>query len=170
MKPIRKGNRPAPNTLAAIAGETDAHEHDEVEAEEDESRLVVDVSYRPAGSPVALSGVVVMRAPSASDEARIGRAKARLTSGLPIVSFDGEIQELFGALAVCQVVIEESPPWFKKLDLDRVHADLYVGLFREWAAFSARYFRERTGEGAEEAAEPACSIRPRLRGGDGTQG
>ena len=160
-------------TLAALAGEPEdlaGASDDDTESEEGASRLTVDVSYRVPGSPLPLKGAIVLRAPSAYDEIMIGRAKARLCGGLPIASFDGAAQEVITALAVCQVVIEEAPKWFRGLEGDQIHADIYLGLYREWAAFAAAYFRRRAGEGQEEEGEPAVSVRPRLRGGDGAQG
>lgn len=153
-------------TLSDAAGEPAP----DATAPRDESRLTVDVRYRVGTDGPEHTGAIVLRAPSAWDDVQIGRAKARLCSGLPWESFDEPTRDLFTAMAVCQTVIEEAPPWFKALALSGVHADLYLGLYGSWAAFAAGFFRERSGEGGAETARSALEIRPRLRAADGAGG
>jgi hypothetical protein len=127
-----------------------------------EASLTLDVSYAIHGVPAPYRGAIVLRAPSAHDEMRLARARARLCNGLPWDSYSPDAQALFSSMAVCEVMIVDAPPWFRQLALTRVHTDLYLAIYGEFVAFATDYFRGRNGEGDGAPGEPALSVRPRV--------
>lgn len=131
----------------------------------EDGRTVVHVRYRRGGGP-ALEGAFHIRVPNLADDMEIARQKVVLAGGTPWNLIAPEDQQLYEAMAVCNVLIENPKPAFFLAPIQHLDRVLVIALAVRIRQWESEFFRGGPESGPGKQAQPRVEFLSPVGGGD----